>query len=217
MFRTLIKYTLAGGTLATGALAYEGYRLSKEYPWRAGLTPGAQGAIPLGTSEGGHITAVVAHPPLSARTAPLDTFISAFYSTWTLRIEGWVAKKGGFKSTPPPHVPITGDEFANGLFRGVFRAHPDPSSAGSSAGTLMVAWNAPGAKEGAPSPGGIQVFTAHVGDEGELEISFGGAEWEPPYGPKLDGKVGTLLHHFYSRYLLDSARHKLEAMGREGK
>jgi hypothetical protein len=131
----------------------------------------------------------------------------------TLRLEGWAAKKGDYVTVPPDHVKLPAAEafaYANGLFQGVYRDDRGEK------GTAMVAWNAPGAKPGKPTPGGIQVFTAQLNEQGELEISFGGAEWEPPYGPKMEGAVGWALHRFYSRYLLDAAKHKLEKMARDG-
>lgn len=208
MLVKLLKYVAAAGGATTVVLAYEGYSLSKKYPWHDGLFPSTTGSLPTGVGKPGHISASV-RLPQAARTAPLETYLGAFYSSWTMRLEGWVVRKAKYVTVPPEHVRLSGPDafaFAGGYFQGIYRDDR----------TAMVAWNAPGAKPGKPTPGGIQVFTAKiVGDQ--LEISFGGAEWEPPYGPKLEGAVFEALHHFFSRYLLDQARKRLEAMAKEGK
>lgn len=209
MFRKVVN-CVASPTFVVGlVVGWQGtelLRLRRNYPWKDGLSPDTNGALPDGAVDPGHVSVVVQSPPRASRFEPLNTYLTAFYSCWTLQLEGWLARKFNFVSVPPAHVPRTQERFADGLFQGVFRDDRDS--------TLMVAWAAGKPNPSNPPAGGVQVFTARIDDiTGDLEISFGGAEWAPPYGPPI-GAVATALHHMYCRYLLDQAKKKLEERAR---
>lgn len=209
MVPRIVRIGLVGGGVLTLYAVWETRSLMKEYPWHAGYPLHASTSFPTGTGPPGYVAATVKSPPRIARTEPLDTFVASFYDTAALRFEAVVARMIGLRASPPSHLIPTGAEYASGMFRAVYR---DPQEK-----TLMVSWNAPGYKVEKPTPGGVQMFTAAPNDRDELMITFGMAEWEPPYGPHIDSRVLIAAQRLYSRYLIDGSKRILEKWAKEGK
>jgi hypothetical protein len=147
-----------------------------------------------------------AHLPIGLSNNRLDAFLAAFYSTWTLRIEGLLARLTGYSSLP--EAEHTGITFCNGLFP---VTHKDDTS-------VVVAWRMPSGVLRACEAiglamvgGGVQELSAFKVDGETTELSYGCAEYmgEGAEDKEL-GYFGTALHQFYMRFLLDSARRRLD-------
>lgn len=200
--------------LGTGILAGEVYagtevhRLYTNYAWEDRTFTGPVAAsFPAGLTGGGRVRATITNPPKAALANPLDTYLSAFYSTWTLRLEGWCARRFGWSPQLPEDVTPTGETFASGVFRGVYRDENQ----------VAVFWRWNQATKDKWSLYGVQVLEAQVNDEtGEMEIFFGGAEIQPPPGKSMS-PITTAFHYMYCRFLVDRAKKTLEKWAREGK
>ena len=144
--------------------------------------------------------------PAGLSEDPLDAFLAAFYSTWTIRIEGLLARLTGYSSLPTEAH--TGLVFCNDLFAAT---HKDDQS-------VVVAWRMPSgilrahrAIGMAMVGGGVQEISAVKVDDHTLELSYGCAEFLDENGVGREmSETGTALHQFYMRFLLDSARRRLE-------
>lgn len=168
-------------------------------------TPSTLPTLPHDHDQGDYIYARV--PLRRPIGSPLDTFIDAFYSTWTLRLESLLTR---FAHIAPTHLNTTAQAFCNGLFP-VYKRYDD---------SIIVQWATPPSiinpcrRLDKPTVGGgTQELSAVIVNGGtELEISYACAQWmDGPRGNKL-GEVQMALHRFYMRFLLDSARKRLNGM-----
>ncbi|TYJ58339.1 hypothetical protein B9479_000885 [Cryptococcus floricola] len=151
-----------------------------------------------------------------ARVPPttLPEYTSAFYKTWTLRLEGFAARLAGY--------PIPPDSFLNGLF--VVKRR--------SAQAVEVEWSMPKpvtrlfkALGVGMVQGGSQILSVQDKD-GETEIRYTCEEylgvrperWEDVeyrraseigINGKPFGAFGVQLHRFYMRFLIEQAKNRL--------
>lgn len=190
--------------------AYATYRivsLNQQYP----LSPSAKynqapSVIPTLTPKHDQADYIYARIPLSRPIPqPLETFTRAFYSTWTLRLEAWIT---GVTGIAPTHLDRNGQSFCNGLFPIHERFNE----------TIIVRWATPRSvldflrRIGRPTVGGgVQELSAVVTENGkQLEIGYACAQWmDGPEENRL-GDLGMALHRFYMRFLLDSAKKRLQ-------
>lgn len=137
---------------------------------------------------------------------PLDTFLAAFYATWTLRTEAMISR---IFDIAPSHLHSRGPAYCNGLFP-VLDRYPD---------SIIVQWETPKGvsklfKDRGKTVlgGGVQELSAVMVESDdkrwEMEIGYACAQWMD--GPESLGKAPMALHRFYMRFLLDSARRRLE-------
>lgn len=202
----LLGASLAG-TAAYGLLEYR--RLTRTYSYDTTPYTGVVGGVfPPGWSSAGRVSTVVTVPPRAALADPLGTYLSAFYSTWTLRLEGFTARWSNYSTRLPAYLPRQPGseryEFCSGLFKGVYS---DPTQ-------VAMFWSLDASDE--PAFCGIQVQSARVNGNNQLEISFGGREVPSPYGPTLT-RVLYWFHRTYTIFLVDRAKSRLEKWAREGK
>jgi hypothetical protein len=188
------------------AIAYAVYgihTLNQQYP----LAPPSQAqrlpaVLPAQPRKyGDEVDYIYARIPIGREVDdPLKTYLAAFYSTWTLRVEGLLARLTGCA----PDIPSDGPPFVNGLF-------PVHSYSTSS---VIVEWRTPEAVLGSFRKrgstvigGGLQELSAVVREK-EMEIGFACAQWVE--GEGHIGSTQMALHRFYMRFLLESARRRLE-------
>lgn len=198
--RTIRAGALLGGATATGLGLYA-HTLSKRYPWAP--QPAIQtsssitSVLPAGLGEAETLVTTV-----PATKEPLQTLLDAFYDCWSVRLEGWVARKLSYKSRLPG--PGTGRVFASGLFPELYAGNE----------VAVHWWSAPPAADGT-GPAGAHIFSATPAD-GRVQIALGASQLQPPYAPK-DPWIMGVLHGFYVRVLFDETRRTMEKWAREGR
>lgn len=140
-------------------------------------------------------------------SSPLESYLSVFWSTWTLQVEGFLAKQSGYQSSLDSRHEV----FGHGIFPVVSRS---PTS-------LVVRWQMPGSAVAlfrsagvTMIAGGLQELSVQDMGDGLVNLSYACAQHhgrgkEELGGERLGG-LGLALHRFYMRFLLDSAVRKLE-------
>lgn len=156
--------------------------------------------------EPDYISARVARHPSSLSS--IERLCASFWSTWTLKLEGYAARVTGYQSIDDHQ---SGDSYAYGIFP-VQRRTPT---------SVIVLWRMPHPvlslckSLGVPMvAGGVQelLVTELKGDE--IEIGYAAAQHlgksqAHEEGKKM-GELGLELHRLYMRFLLDSARKRME-------
>ena len=187
------------------ALAYAAYRINElntRYPLSTARDYNRLSSfIPSEEHEYGDVDYMFTKiPTRQVIQHPLDTYLSAFYSAWTLKIEGLMTRLTGCA----PSIPSEGLAFVSGLF-------PVRSRTTDS---IILEWAVPQRilghfrkRKSVVLGGGLQELSA-VQQGNELEIGYACAQWKE--GDRELSKVQLELHRFYMRYLLDATRNRLE-------
>lgn len=205
-----LRIFTAGLALGSAYGVYEGVRLHRQYPWRVMNYDQAlvtsYPTVAMTDAEG--VATTIPHPPREAISNPLDTYIAAFYDTWTLRLEGWACRKFHLEAPTPPGVTPTGEDHGSGLYRTFYHSKDE----------LAIFFGSK--NKGKGSFGGVQVLTARIDGNNQLEISFASTLFLPPYGQSLSPKFWAMtfkFHQLYTAFLVDSAKRKLERWAKEGR
>lgn len=196
----------AAGVLGTaGWWALDARRLYKTYPVlpprEYHSTPGIAHAQPPEVGECEVVYARV-RPPASL-SRPIDAYEKAFFSSWTLQLEGLVFHKLGIITPRPPSAdPIELDKrYAREYLGGFFPViHRDPHA-------VLVAFRMSPMGD-LPPPGGTQLITAVETRDGDIELSYANYGLAPPAPPEPAFIVP--FHRWYMRYLIDRTKAKLE-------
>ncbi|BEJ15687.1 hypothetical protein CspHIS471_0502920 [Cutaneotrichosporon sp. HIS471] len=221
-------------TIALTGLAYAVYetrRLVSRYPlhYSSSAPPSSQTLWPSGLTRPIEVTALTRVPH---GADPRETFIAAFYDTWTLRLEGFLFRNAniGWAIDPPPviaPVPQPQDpEFASRPLATPYTPPPTPAGAatpteplptgyasglfpviGRSADSTMVFWGS------INDMGGAQLLTCTRvpnSKTDEVKISYGSAETPFIKEGSILGWIGTKFHRMYMRYLVDRAAARMD-------
>ncbi len=227
--RTLAFGCLAGLTYA----AVETARLNLRYPLHYGSSapPASHALWPAGL---GPAVEVRARTRIPRGVDPRETLISAFYSTWTLRVEGFVCRHFGVGSAIDlPPVPVTTFKAApkplpHEASPAPYTPPPTPAGTGTqtptpetlptayasglfpvigrSAESTMVFWGS------INDMGGAQLLTCTrvPNTDREVQISFACAETPFLKEGTVIGWIGTKFHRMYMRFLLDRAAQRMD-------
>ncbi|GMK55685.1 hypothetical protein CspeluHIS016_0207410 [Cutaneotrichosporon spelunceum] len=229
---TSTLFTIPRAIALTGLAyaVYETRRLVARYPIQQGSSALAQWPDGVGAPY-----EVCTRTRLPAGADPRETFVTAFYATWTLRVEDFLYRNfmRGMVIEPPP-LPAAEDapqapesEFESASARPLSTpCTPPPTPVpvgtasadvpayasglfpviGRSAESTMVWW---GSVKGA---GGAQLLTCTrvPGSETDVTVSFACAETNFLKEGSVDGWIGTKFHRMYMRYLLDRAAVRMD-------
>lgn len=124
------------------------------------------------------------------RPISLEDYLDAFYSCWTLKIEGWIGACTGHTTAFPPNSRPNGIVHARGVFPEIYRDN----------NTAIVWWNLHGGA-------GAQMLSAVPDGKGCTEISYTCTEVQS------DKWLFTLFmpfHIMYMRFLFHHAHKTLE-------
>lgn len=168
--------------------------------------PGLIGALPVVPGPREVMYATVKNPSATVRADPFAAYERAFFQNWMLEAEAALFKKLGYGSPRPSaddmlNARAAGEQPTEEQLGGYFPVvHREPNA-------LLVWFEAP-SKKPEEALSGIQVIGASNLDDGNVEIAYGSVALPPPHAQ--EGKIVHFVHRMYMRYLIDSAKHKME-------
>ncbi|WOO79109.1 uncharacterized protein LOC62_02G002645 [Vanrija pseudolonga] len=225
--------TLAIAGLGTAYLTYESRRLARLYPVQGAKSYHSTDAVLAATdlperirrkfdpALNHYVYATIPLPPAAKRIAanPLDSFVRAFYETWTLRVEAWAVSKSAYyldhvaklRKTAPERLDAV-SAFGNSEVGPHADSHPAAIAAGlfpvlQRAPSTVVYFLIPPLRPQQAIDGGSQELAAvPVGNS--LELSYGCAVAKDPEAPFA--RLAYEGHLFYMRFLIDRGARRLE-------